>query len=588
MTAVLPPTTTPAPTRTTTPAPTKTTTPAPAPVLARGSGARPVRAARGGRLRARGWRQEGLLRMLENVLEVGEKPDELIVYASLARAARDWDAYDDLVAELKELRDDETLVVQSGRPVGVFRSSPHAPVVVSAAGNLVGRFATPESFADHTDRDLLMWGGLTAAAWQYIGAQGVLQGTYEVLMEIARRHFDGTLTGRLVLTAGLGGMGSAQPLAVKLAGGAALVVEVNRARLQARRAAGLVDFIAPDLEAAVDAARRAASNGRALAVGVEGNAAEVYPALAASGLVPDVVTDQTAAHDTLYGYAPPGLDAVGWAVLRASDPAGLRARAAAAMATQVRAMLQFAEAGSVVFENGNNLRWQAREAGADRAFEIPGFAEAYLRPLFSRGIGPFRWVALSGDRADLDRLDDLAAQLFPERPEVARWIGLARRNVPVQGLPARSCWLGHGERSRFALAANALVAAGELRAPVLFTRDHLDAAGMTHPFIGTEGMRDGSDAVSDWPILDALLLCSTGADLVAVHAGGGGYAGLMQSAGVTIVADGSTAAAHRLADGLDADTGLGVLRYARTGEPIARDAARGAGLGLRRERDDAT
>jgi urocanate hydratase len=539
-----------------------------------------VRAARGETLRCRGWRQEGLLRMLENVLEVGERPADLVVYAAQARAARDWAAYDALVAALKTLEDDQTLVVQSGRPVGIFRSSPLAPVVVSATGNLVGRFATPESFADHTDRDLVMWGGLTAGAWQYIGAQGVLQGTYEVLMEIARRHFGGTLAGRVVLTAGLGGMGSAQPLAVKLAGGAAVIAEVDPAKLAARHDAGLLDLVAPDPGTALEVVEHAARNGRPVAVGLAGNAAEVYPELVRKGFAPDVVTDQTAAHDALYGYAPPGLDPVTWAVERARDPERVTALARAGMADQVRAMLTFAANGSVVFENGNNLRWQAREAGVKRAFELPGFAQAYLRPLFSRGIGPFRWVALSGERADLDRLDDLAATLFPERPEVAKWIALARENVPVQGLPARSCWLGHGERSRFALAANALVASGELDAPVLFSRDHLDAAGMTHPYIGTEGMRDGSDAVSDWPILDALLLTSAGADLVAVHAGGAGYAGLMQSAGVSTVADGTPAAARRLADGLDADTGLGVLRYAATGEPDAIDAARTAGLGL--------
>jgi urocanate hydratase len=538
-----------------------------------------VIAARGADLRCRGWRQEGLLRMLENVLEVGERPEDLVVYASLARAARDWPSFDRLVAALRDLRDEETLVVQSGKPIGVFPSSPLAPVVVMATGNVVGHYATAKNFYALADQGLTMWGGLTAGDWQYIGSQGVLQGVYEVLSAVAREHFDGSLAGRLVLTAGLGGMGSAQPIGVRMMGAVGLVVEADPAKLE--RSAGRGDLqLMASLDDAIAACRVAQERRRSLTFGLLGNAATVFSELAARGVTPDVVTDLTAAHDALVGYLPEGLTLAEWQELRIADPLEVMAMARRSMAVQVRAMLAFRERGAVVFENGNNLRVQAEQAGVADAFTIDGFAERYIRPLFCRGIGPFRWVALSGEEADLARIDDLAAELFPERPEVARWIELARTNVVTQGLPARSCWLGHGERSRFAVAVNDLVAGGELAAPVLFTRDHFDSGGMTHPHIGTEGMKDGSSAISDWPILDALLLCSTGADLVAVHAGGGGYSGYMQSAGVSIVADGSEAAATRLTHGLDADTGLGVLRYQDAGYELAAATARQAGLGL--------
>ena len=538
-----------------------------------------VTAARGTELRCRGWRQEGLLRMLENVLEVGERPEDLVVYASLARAARDWPSFDRLVAALKELADEETLVVQSGKPIGVFPSQPLAPVVVMATGNVVGHYATAENFYALAEQGLTMWGGLTAGDWQYIGSQGVLQGVYEVLTAVAREHFGGSLAGRLVLTAGLGGMGSAQPIGIQMAGAVGLVVEVDPVKLE--RAARRGDLqVAETLDAAVAACRAAQDGRQSLTIGLLGNAATVFAELATSAVTPDIVTDLTAAHDALVGYVPEGLSLDEWLRLREADPVEVMAMARRSMAAEVTAMLTFRERGAIVFENGNNLRVQAAEAGVRAAFEIDGFAERYIRPLFCRGIGPFRWVALSGAESDLARLDDLAAGLFPERPEVASWIQLARTHVVSQGLPARSCWLGHGERSRFALAVNQMVRSRELAAPVLFTRDHFDSGGMTHPHIGTEGMKDGSSAISDWPILDALLLCSTGADLVAVHAGGGGYAGYMQSAGVTIVADGSEAAAIRLSHGLDADTGLGVLRYQDAGYELADQTARQAGLGL--------
>ncbi|HEX2647277.1 MAG TPA: urocanate hydratase [Candidatus Dormibacteraeota bacterium] len=539
---------------------------------------RKITAERGTQLRCRGWRQEGLLRMLENVLEVGERPEDLVVYASLAKAARDWASFDRIVSTLRSARDGETLVVQSGKPIGVFATQPLAPVVVMANSNIVGHYATPENFYALADEGLTMWGGLTAGDWQYIGSQGVLQGVYEVLSAIAREHFDGSLARRFVLTSGLGGMGSAQPIAIRMLGAIGLIVEVDPAKLERSRSRGDLAGVFTDLDAALDAVRGDRGGG---SYGLLGNAADVFEELARRGVTPDVVTDLTAAHDALFGYVPQGLSLEEWARLRRDDPRELMAMARQSMAVEVTAILAMKGRGAIAVENGNNLRVQAGDAGVADAFAIDGFAERYVRPLFCRGIGPFRWIALSGDRADLARLDDLAAGLFPERPEVATWIGLARKHVAVQGLPARSCWLGHGERSRFGLAVNDLVATGVLTAPVLFTRDHFDSGGMTHPHIGTERMQDGSSAISDWPLLDALLLCSTGADLVAIHGGGGGYAGYVQSAGVSIVADGSEGAAHRIRFGLDADTGLGVLRYADAGYSLAGETAQLEGLGLR-------
>jgi urocanate hydratase len=543
--------------------------------------ARPVTAARGTTLRCRGWRQEGLLRMLENVLEVGERPEDLVVYASLAKAARDWPSFHRIVEALKTVGDAETLVVQSGKPVGVFRTHPLSPVVVMATSNVVGHYATPENFYSLADRGLTMWGGLTAGDWQYIGSQGVLQGVYEVLSAVAREHFGGSLAGRLVLTAGLGGMGSAQPIAIRMLRAVGLVVEVDPVKLERSHRRGEVAAIFTDLDSALAACAAARLRPEGGTFGLLANAADVFDEIARSKLTPDVVTDLTAAHDGLYGYVPQGVSLEEWARLRAIDPTEVMAMARQSIAVEVRAILAMKSRGAIAFENGNNLRVQASDAGVADAFTIDGFAERYIRPLFCRGIGPFRWIALSGDESDLARLDDLAAQLFPERPEVAAWIALARTHVVTHGLPARSCWLGHGERSRFATRVNELVRTGELVAPVLFTRDHFDSAGMTHPHIGTERMADGSEAISDWPLLDALLLCSAGADLVAIHGGGGGYSGYMQSAGVSIVADGTEAAAERLGHGLDADTGLGVLRYADAGYELATETANAAGLGLK-------
>ena len=550
------------------------------------------RAARGSRLRARSWRAEGLLRMFENVLEVGENPDELIVYASLGRAARSWPQARAIADALLTLEERQTLVLASGAVVGLIETGEAAPLVVSAVNNTVGRWSSPERFYERAAAGQTRWGGLTAGAWQYIGRQGVLQGTYELLGTIARRHFGAApgdeaaaLTGRWLLTSGLGGMGSSQPISARMLGLSSLTVEADDAKTRRLAATGALDLVTSDPAVALAAVQDAVATRRVVAVGLVANAADVFADLAGRGVVPDIVTDQTAAHDARYGYLPRGYDLAGWARLRESDPQRVERDARASIAAQVEAMLALADAGAVVFENGNNLRVQALEhlgeAAAPDVGRIPGFMEAYLRPLFARGIGPFRWVCLSGSEQDQRVLDDLAASLFPARPEVARWIGLARRHVPPQGLPARSCWLGHGERSAFAVAANALVADGTLSAPVAFTRDHLDSAAMTHPRIGTEGMRDGSDGSTDFPLLDALLLAATGADLVAIHSGGGGYSGWMQSAGVTIIADGLPTTVERLRRSLDADTGLGVLRHAGAGYSEAhRSIAEGGETGL--------
>lgn len=526
--------------------------------------------------------------MFENVLEVGENPDELIVYASLGKAARDWPQAHAIVRALLDLDESQTLVLASGAAIGVIDTGESAPLVLSAVNNTVGRWATSERFYQRATDGQTIWGGLTAGAWQYIGRQGVLQGTYELLGTVARRHFGATagteadaLTGRWLLTSGMGGMGSSQPISARMLGLSSVTVEIDPAKAERLLRAGGLDFVTTDLDEALDAVRTPTDSGAPLAVGLVGNAADVFADVAIRGVIPDIVTDQTAAHDARFGYVPQGYDLAHWRHAQQTDPEQVERDARASMAGQVQAMLTLATAGSVVFENGNNLRVQAiehlGESAAAEVGQIPGFMEAYLRPLFARGIGPFRWVCLSGSPDDQATLDDLAVRLFADRPEVARWIGLARTQVPPQGLPARSCWLGHGERSAFALAVNDLVADGTLTAPVLLSRDHLDSASMTHPRIGTEGMRDGSDGVTDFPLLDGLLLAATGADLVAIHSGGGGYSGWMQSAGVSIVADGRPETARRLRRCLDADTGLGVLRHATAGYPEAAHSIENGG-----------
>jgi urocanate hydratase len=524
-------------------------------------------------LRAKGWRQEGLLRLLENVLCVGEDPDNLVVYAALGKAARNWPAHDAIVTALKTMEEDETLVIQSGKPIGLLKTHVKAPLVLMANCNLVGQWAKAEIFYELEKKGLICWGGLTAGAWQYIGSQGVLQGTYEIFMRVAEKRFDGDLRSRFVLTAGLGGMGGAQPLAGRMAGAAILCVEVDPERARRRQAIGYLQEIAPDLDAALSLIARAQQAGEPISVGLIANAADVYPELVRRKLTPDVVTDQTAAHDLVYGYVPRGLPLAQVRELRKTSPDRLMALSRASIADQVRAMLELQRRGAEVFDNGNLIRTHARDAGVANAFDIPIFTEAYLRPLFARAIGPFRWMALSGDPADIAVIDDLVLDMFPADKIVANWIRLARVHVPFEGLPARIAWLGHGARTELARAVNALVASGALSAPIAFSRDHLDAAAMAHPNIMTENMKDGSDAIADWPLLDAMTLCSSMADLVAIHSGGGGYAGYMTSAGVTLIADGTPAADQRLAHALTNDTALGVMRYADAGYDEAVEEA---------------
>lgn len=524
-------------------------------------------------LRAKGWRQEALLRLLENVLAVGEDPDNLIVYAALGRAARNWDAHAGIVKALCEMDEDQTLLIQSGKPVGLLKTHARAPLVVMANCNIVGQWAKAENFYKWQDEGLICWGGLTAGCWQYIGSQGVIQGTYEIFMRIAEKRFGGSLAGRFILTAGMGGMGGSQPLAGRMAGAATLVVDVDPERARMRKAIGYLETIAPDLDTALELIREAVADKRALSVGLVANAADIYPEIHRRGIVPDIVTDQTAAHDLVYGYVPASRTLEEARAMRKTDPATLMAESRASIVTHVRAMLDFQKAGAEVFDNGNLIRTHARDGGVADAFDIPIFTEAYLRPLFCRAIGPFRWMALSGEESDIARIDDLLLEMFPDNAIVTNWIRLAREHVPFEGLPARIAWLGHGERTALALRVNELVASGELAGPVAFTRDHLDAGGMAHPNIMTENMRDGSDAIADWPLLDAMVLCSSMADLVTVHSGGGGYAGFMTSCGVTLVADGTAAGAERIGHAITNDTSIGVIRYADAGYPEALDAA---------------
>lgn len=530
-------------------------------------------------LRARGWRQEGLLRLLENVLSVGEDPDNLVVYAALGKAARNWAAHRAIVKALCEMEEDQTLLIQSGKPVGLLRTHAKAPLVIMANCNIVGQWAKAEVFYELQRKGLICWGGLTAGAWQYIGSQGVIQGTYEIFMRIAEKRFSGSLAGRFILTAGLGGMGGAQPLAGRMAGAAILCVDIDPERAEKRRAVGYLEQVAPDLDTALAMIDAAVKEKRATSIGLVGNAADVYPEIARRGIVPDIVTDQTSAHDLVYGYVPKGMSLDQVRSLRDDGQGQLMAASRASIVEHVGAMLEFQKRGAEVFDNGNLIRTQAREGGVANAFDIPIFTEAYLRPLFARAIGPFRWMALSGEASDIARIDELVLAMFPDNRIVTNWIRLARDNIPFEGLPARIAWLGHGERTELALAVNRLVEDGELKGPVAFSRDHLDAGAMAHPNIMTERMKDGSDAIADWPLLDAMLLSSSMADLVVVHSGGGGYAGYMTSCGVTLVADGTNAAAERLQHALTNDTALGVIRYADAGYEEALDEIAEKGIG---------
>ena len=540
---------------------------------------RVLRAPRGSDLSCRGWVQEAALRMLHNNLdpEVAERPEDLVVYGGTGKAARDWPSFDRIVASLRDLRDDETLLVQSGKPVGIARTHPDAPRVLIANSNLVGKWATWEHFRDLERRGLMMYGQMTAGSWIYIGSQGIVQGTYETFAEAGRQHFGGSLRGRLVLSGGLGGMGGAQPLAAVFAGATYLGVEVDRTRAQKRLDSGYLDEIAADLDDALIRVERYRAAGEARSVGVIGNAADVYEAIAARGVVPDLVTDQTSAHDPL-SYIPAGFTLDEAAELRARDPAAYTIQSHATMARHVRAMLAMKRAGSHVFDYGNNLRAGAIEGGEPDAFDFPGFVPAYIRPQFCEGRGPFRWVALSGDPEDIRVTDETVLRLFPNDAGLHRWIRMAQDRIQFQGLPARICWLGYGERHLAGVAFNELVASGKVKAPIVIGRDHLDCGSVASPNRETEGMLDGTDAVADWPILNALLNTANGASWVSFHHGGGVGMGYSLHAGQVIVADGTPEAARRLERVLLGDPAMGVFRHADAGYPRAIEVAQQRGV----------
>ncbi len=540
---------------------------------------RTIRAPRGNELSCKGWQQEAALRMLMNNLDpdVAERPEDLVVYGGRGRAARNWACFDALVDTLRVLGDDETLLVQSGKPVVVFRSHADAPRVLIANSNIVPHWATQAQFDQYEAAGLMMYGQMTAGSWIYIGTQGIVQGTYETLASLARLNGWPSLKGKLVLTAGLGGMGGAQPLAVTMNEGVAVVAEVDRARAQRRVDTGYLDLITDDLEDAMTLAQEAQARGEARSIAVIANAADVCAELVARNVIPDVVTDQTPAHDLLY-YIPTGMTLAESDALRAQDPAEFSRRSADSMARHVRAMLDLKARGAIVFDYGNNLRQRAYDAGVTDAFDYPGFVPAYIRPLFCEGKGPFRWAALSGDPEDIYRTDAAMLELFPEDASLRRWLELARQKIHFQGLPARICWLGFGERARAGLVLNELVARGEVRAPIVIGRDHLDAGSVASPNRETESMRDGSDAISDWPILNALINAVGGATWVSVHHGGGVGIGFSQHAGQVIVADGTPEAARRLERVLTSDPGMGVVRHADAGYPEAIAAARRHGI----------
>ena len=544
--------------------------------------ARTITAPRGTAISCRGWIQEAALRMLMNNLDpaVAERPDDLVVYGGTGRAARSWAAFDAIVGALRSLANDETLLVQSGKPVGVFRTHEDAPRVLIANANLVGRWASWERFRELERAGLTMYGQMTAGSWIYIGTQGILQGTYETFGAVARRHFRGSLVGRTVVTGGLGGMGGAQPLAATMNGATMLAVDVDPHRIQRRLETRYLDEMTESLDDAWERVSTAARQGRALSVGLVGNCAEVLPAMVERGMIPDVLTDQTSAHDPLNGYIPVGLDVTAAVALRATDPEEYLRRARGSIADHVRAMLALRRQGSVTVDYGNNIRTEALDQGVADAFDIPGFVPEYVRPLFCEGRGPFRWVALSGDARDLHRTDDLVLELFPDNEHLVRWIRLARERVAFQGLPARICWLGQGERAEFGLAMNRLVEKGELAAPIVIGRDHLDTGSVASPFRETEGMLDGSDAIADWPILNALLNTASGASWVSFHHGGGVGIGNSLHAGQVIVADGTPDGARRLERVLTNDPGIGVVRHADAGYETAIATARRHGLRL--------
>jgi urocanate hydratase len=544
--------------------------------------ARTIRADRGVERSCRSWLTEAAYRMLQNNLdpEVAENPAELVVYGGIGRAARDWPSFDAILATLRELRDDQTLLVQSGKPVGVFPTHADAPRVLIANSNLVPAWATWEHFHELDRKGLMMYGQMTAGSWIYIGSQGIVQGTYETFVEMGRQHYHGALAGRWILTAGLGGMGGAQPLAASLAGACSLNIECQQSRIDMRLRTRYLDEQAADLDDALARIQSHCRDGRAVSVGLLGNAADVLPELVRRGVRPDAVTDQTSAHDPVNGYLPQGWTVEQWLQRRVDDPAGTAKAAKLSMRTHVEAMLEFHRMGVPTFDYGNNIRQMAKDAGCASAFDFPGFVPAYVRPLFCRGIGPFRWVALSGDPEDIARTDAKVKELIPDDPHLHAWLDSARERIAFQGLPARICWVGLGQRHRLGLAFNAMVRSGELKAPIVIGRDHLDSGSVASPNRETEAMADGSDAVSDWPLLNAMLNVAGGATWVSLHHGGGVGMGYSQHSGVVIVADGSEAADRRLARVLWNDPGTGVMRHADAGYESARACAREQGLTL--------
>ncbi len=544
--------------------------------------AREVRPPMGTERTCKSWLTEAALRMLMNNLhpDVAENPEELVVYGGIGRAARTWEDFDRIVASLRDLEDDETLLVQSGKPVGIFRTHPDAPRVLIANSNLVPRWATWEHFNELDRKGLMMYGQMTAGSWIYIGTQGIVQGTYETFAEAGRQHYGGDLTGRWILTGGLGGMGGAQPLAAVMAGACCLAVEVDETRIDFRLRTRYLDAKARTVDEALGLIRDWTSKGEAKSVGLLGNAAEVVPELVRRRVRPDIVTDQTSAHDPLHGYCPAGWSVGEWRSKQESDPKAVERAARESMRAHVEAMVAFWEAGVPVLDYGNNIRQVAKDEGLANAFAFPGFVPAYIRPLFCRGVGPFRWAALSGDPEDIHRTDAAMKQLFPENAHLHRWLDLARERIAFQGLPARICWIGLGDRHRAGLMFNDMVASGELKAPVVIGRDHLDSGSVASPNRETEAMRDGSDAVSDWPLLNALLNTASGATWVSLHHGGGVGMGYSQHAGVVIVADGTPEAARRLERVLWNDPATGVTRHADAGYETARDCARDKGLRL--------
>jgi len=540
---------------------------------------RVIRAATGPEISAKSWLTEAPMRMLMNNLhpDVAERPEELVVYGGIGRAARDWESFDRIVATLQRLEADQTLLIQSGKPVGVFRTHADAPRVLIANSNLVPKWASWEHFAELDRKGLAMYGQMTAGSWIYIGTQGIVQGTYETFAEMGRRHYDGDLTGRWLLTAGLGGMGGAQPLAAVMAGASCLAIECQPSRIEMRLRTGYLDHATDSIDRALEMVTSAR---QPLSVGLLGNAAEILPDLYARGVRPDLLTDQTSAHDPVNGYLPIGWSVAEWIERRERDPEGVAKAAKASMAVHVRAMLDFHHAGVPTVDYGNNIRQMAKDEGVADAFDFPGFVPAYIRPLFCRGVGPFRWVALSGDPDDIYKTDARVKELLPDDAHLHRWLDMAAERIRFQGLPARICWVGLGDRHRLGLAFNEMVAKGELKAPIVIGRDHLDSGSVASPNRETEAMKDGSDAISDWPLLNALLNTASGATWVSLHHGGGVGMGYSQHAGMVIVADGTPEAARRLERVLWNDPATGVMRHADAGYELAIDCARDKGLDL--------